>query len=190
MTSTLGERALVLGGGGSAGHAWVIGVARPLAEAGVEVTGADLVIGTSSGATAAAQVVCPLRPTSSPPGIPRTAPQARTAPPHADRARTPTSSPVDHLERTSRVIAAAVDAVDMRRRMGASADWSWTPPPTGPDRGGGGDRPSSPDSLVRRGRTEWCRSRPVEARTGEPLLVDAHSGVDLVDALAARPPPS
>jgi hypothetical protein len=49
--------ALVLCGGGSAGHAWTIGVIAGLAEAGIDMTeAADLVIGTSSGATAAAQV--------------------------------------------------------------------------------------------------------------------------------------
>src|ERR1700721_1691900 len=49
--------ALVLGGGGSAGQAWTIGVIAGLAEAGIDMTeAADLVIGTSSGATAAAQV--------------------------------------------------------------------------------------------------------------------------------------
>ena len=49
--------ALVLGGGGAAGNAWMIGVIAGLAEAGVDLTeAADLVIGTSSGATAAAHV--------------------------------------------------------------------------------------------------------------------------------------
>jgi predicted acylesterase/phospholipase RssA len=49
--------ALVLGGGGAAGNAWEIGIIAGLAEAGLDLTdAADLVIGTSSGATAAAQV--------------------------------------------------------------------------------------------------------------------------------------
>jgi NTE family protein len=49
--------ALVLGGGGSAGQAWTIGVIAGLAEAGIDMTeAADLVIGASSGATAAALV--------------------------------------------------------------------------------------------------------------------------------------
>jgi len=49
--------ALVLGGGGAAGNAWLIGIIAGLAEAGLDMTeAADLVIGTSSGATAAAQV--------------------------------------------------------------------------------------------------------------------------------------
>jgi NTE family protein len=49
--------ALVLGGGGAAGNAWLIGIIAGLAEAGRDITeAADLVIGTSAGATAAAQV--------------------------------------------------------------------------------------------------------------------------------------
>src|ERR1700731_4390688 len=49
--------ALVLGGGGAAGNAWEIGVIAGLAEAGLDMKeAADLVIGTSAGATAAAQV--------------------------------------------------------------------------------------------------------------------------------------
>jgi predicted acylesterase/phospholipase RssA len=49
--------ALVLGGGGAAGQAWQIGVIAGLAEAGLDLTeAADLVAGTSSGSTTAAQV--------------------------------------------------------------------------------------------------------------------------------------
>jgi NTE family protein len=48
--------ALVLGGGGVAGIAWITGVLAGLAEAGHDVTGADQVIGTSAGATVAAQL--------------------------------------------------------------------------------------------------------------------------------------
>ena len=49
--------ALVLGGGGAAGNAWLIGIIAGLAEAGLDMTeAADLVVGTSSGATAAAHV--------------------------------------------------------------------------------------------------------------------------------------
>ena len=48
-----GERALVLHGGGSAGNAWEIGVIAGLFDAGLDVTEADLIIGTSAGSTAA-----------------------------------------------------------------------------------------------------------------------------------------
>ena len=52
----MGERALVLHGGGSAGNAWEIGVIAGLLNAGLDVTNADLIIGTSAGSTAAAQI--------------------------------------------------------------------------------------------------------------------------------------
>src|SRR5262245_5970706 len=51
-----GDRALVLGGGGSTGNAWLIGVIAGLLGAGLDVTNADVIIGTSAGSTAAAQV--------------------------------------------------------------------------------------------------------------------------------------
>ena len=51
------DLALALSGGGCAGHAWSIGIAAGLAEVGIDMTEvADLVIGTSSGATAAVHV--------------------------------------------------------------------------------------------------------------------------------------
>jgi NTE family protein len=51
------EQALVLGGGGVAGIAWMTGLLAGLAEAGDDVTGGtDLVIGTSAGANVAAQL--------------------------------------------------------------------------------------------------------------------------------------
>jgi len=46
-----GERALVLGGAGSVGNAWEIGVIAGLFEAGLDLTEADLAIGTSAGST-------------------------------------------------------------------------------------------------------------------------------------------
>jgi NTE family protein len=48
--------ALVLGGGGITGIAWEIGVLAGLAEAGTDLSGADLVVGTSAGSVVGAQV--------------------------------------------------------------------------------------------------------------------------------------
>lgn len=48
--------ALVLGGGGVAGIAWMTGLLAGLADAGQDVTGADLIVGTSAGSAVAAQV--------------------------------------------------------------------------------------------------------------------------------------
>lgn len=48
--------ALVLGGGGITGIAWELGVLKGLADAGVDLTGADTVVGTSAGSVVAAQI--------------------------------------------------------------------------------------------------------------------------------------
>src|SRR5579863_10237599 len=112
------ERALVLGGGGSAGNAWLIGVIAGLADAGLDVTDADLIIGTSAGSTAAAQI------TSATPArlladILSAAPSQRTGPVGSDGGRVPMGPGpvVDQMRRTSEIIAAAQDAADMRRRL-------------------------------------------------------------------------
>jgi NTE family protein len=49
-------RALVLGSGGITGAAWEVGLLAGLAARGLDLTGADLVVGTSAGALAGAQV--------------------------------------------------------------------------------------------------------------------------------------
>src|SRR5258708_35015745 len=50
------RRALVLGGGGVTGIAWMTGLLAGLAEAGIDLTSADLVVGTSAGSVVGAQV--------------------------------------------------------------------------------------------------------------------------------------
>jgi NTE family protein len=50
------ERALVLGGGGITGIAWEIGILAGLAERGIDLTDADLVIGTSAGSVVGVDV--------------------------------------------------------------------------------------------------------------------------------------
>ena len=173
--------ALVLGGGGSAGNAWLIGVIAGLFDAGLDVTEADLIIGTSAGSTAAAQI------TSATPAelladILAAAPQPRTAPAGSDGGRVRTGPAADHMERTSRIIAAAEDAADMRRRLGAAAL----------------EMAAASDGSGQRWRATVAARLPsqrwpertmlitaVDAHTGEPVVFDRHSGVDLVDAVAA-----
>jgi len=48
--------ALVLGGGGVTGIAWELGILKGLADAGVDLTSADLVVGTSAGSVVGAQI--------------------------------------------------------------------------------------------------------------------------------------
>ncbi|TFV98116.1 patatin-like phospholipase family protein [Leifsonia flava] len=175
-------RALVLGGGGSAGNAWLIGVIAGLFEAGLDVTDADLIIGTSAGATAAAQITG-----AAPPellaDILSAVPPQRTGAPAAGGARTPAASMSDHLERFQRIIADAEDAADMRRTMGAMALEA-----DAASDGSGQERWRSIVASRFPGRQWPVRDvllTAVDAQTGEPVVFDRHSGVDLVDAVAA-----
>ncbi|MFI2486574.1 patatin-like phospholipase family protein [Promicromonospora kroppenstedtii] len=172
-------RALVLGGGGATGNAWLIGVVAGLSDAGVDVTTADLTLGTSAGSTTAAQLG------GATPAELYAAVLAAPAPagarPTQDPARV--SAAADQMERTRRIVEGATDVADMRRRLGAAAL----------------DLPGTSDDAVQaRWRATVAARLPdqawpdrpialtaVDARTGEPVLFDRHSGVDLADAVAA-----
>jgi NTE family protein len=177
-----GERALVLGGGGSAGNAWLIGVIAGLFDAGLDVTEADLIIGTSAGSTAAAQITSGT-PTELLAAILAAAPQPRTGPAGSDRGPVPIRPATNHMETTSAIIAAAEDAADMRRRMGAAAL------ETDAASDGSGETRWRATVAARLPSQHWPQRRmlitAVDARTGEPVVFDRHSGVDLVDAVAA-----
>jgi NTE family protein len=177
-----GERALVLGGGGSAGNAWLIGVIAGLCDAGLDVTEADLIIGTSAGSTAAAQIAS-ATPTELLADILAAPPQQRTGPVGSAGGRGPVRPAADHMERTSRIIAAAEDPADMRRRLGASAlELDAASDGSGQTRWRGMVAARLPSQ-------HWPQRSvhivAVDAHTGEPVVFDRHSGVDLVDAVAA-----
>jgi NTE family protein len=177
-----GERALVLGGGGSTGNAWLIGVIAGLFDAGLDVTEADLVIGTSAGSTAAAQIAG-ATPTELLAAILAAAPQQRTSPVGSDGGRVPIRPAANHMERTSKIIAAAEDGADMRRRMGAAAlDMDAASD-------GSGQTRWRATVAARLPSQRWPQRTvlvtAVDAHTGEPVVFDRHSGVDLVDAVAA-----
>jgi NTE family protein len=177
-----GERALVLGGGGSTGNAWLIGVVAGLFDAGLDVTTADLTIGTSAGSTAAAQLAG-ANPTELLAAILAADPQQRTGSVGSDRGRVPIRPVTDHLERIRKVIASAEDAADMRRRLGAAAlemdaasDGSW-------------QTQWRATVASRLPSQRWPQRTvlitAVDAQTGEPVVFDRRSGVDLADAVAA-----
>jgi NTE family protein len=176
------ERALVLGGGGSTGNAWLIGVIAGLFDAGLDVTEADLIVGTSAGSTAAVQITS-ATPTELLAAVLAGAPQPGTGPVGSDRGRVPNRPVLDHMERISKIIASAEDAADMRRRMGAAAldmdaasDGSW-------------QTQWRATVASRLPSQRWPQRTvlitAVDAHTGEPVVFDRHSGVDLVDAVAA-----
>jgi len=177
-----GERALVLGGGGSAGNAWLIGVIAGLFDDGLDVTEADLIIGTSAGSTAAAQITS-ATPSALLADILAAAPQQRTGPVGSGSARVPIGPAADHMERTSLIIAAAGDAADMRRRLGAAA----LEMDAASD--GSGHMRWRATVAARLPSQHWPQRSvqivAVDAHTGEPVVFDRHSGVDLVDAVAA-----
>lgn len=176
--------ALVLGGGGAAGQAWMIGIIAGLAETGIDLTAtADLVIGTSSGATAAAWVrsgipaadlfASILAEPARPPGQTPQRPQPA-----------PSSLPMNTVfEKVRAIGAAATSADDLRCRMGAFAletEGALDPAAAAQRR-----------ALVasRLPRAEWSE-RPmiivaVNAHTGELAAFDRASGVDLADAVTA-----
>jgi NTE family protein len=173
------DLALVLGGGGAAGNAWEIGVIAGLAEAGLDLTAAaDLVIGTSAGATAAAQVRSGLPAAellasvlSSPA---RPARQSRQPPPSLPMATV--------FERMRAIGAAATSAAELQRAMGAFGLES--------------DSVLEPGAEQRRAvvaarlpSPQWP-DRPmivvaIDAHTGELAAFDRDSGVDLADAVTA-----
>lgn len=180
--SVTGERALVLGGGGSTGNAWLIGVLAGLFDAGLDVTGPDLTVGTSAGSTAAAQLAGATA-TDLYAAILTAAPAQQPGPIGSDQEPGRGRAASEQLQRTSRIIAAAEDAADMRRRMGAAAlelaaasDGSW-------------QTRWRATVASRLPSQDWPQRRvlltAVNAQTGEQIVFDAHSGVDLVDAVAA-----
>ncbi|MDE3114816.1 MAG: patatin-like phospholipase family protein [Pseudomonadota bacterium] len=175
---------MVLGGGGAAGNAWMIGIIAGLAEAGLDMTvAADLVIGTSSGATAAAHVRS---------GIPADELLASVLSPPVQRVgqnreRPPSPPPslpmTTVFERMRAIGAAATSAADLQRAMGAFGLES--------DATLEAEAAEQRRAVVasRLPRPEWP-DRPmivmaVNAHTGELAAFGRDSGVELVDAVTA-----
>lgn len=166
------EQALVLGGGGGvAGVAWMTGLLAGLAEAGQDVTGAGRVIGTSAGATVAAQLGS---------GLGLDDLFAR----QADPARQTPEIMVDidlgkWAEQFSRHLRGVTSPEDMRRRVGAFALAATTVPPA--------ERLAV--IAARLPSAEWpARSIElvaVDCESGQPRVFDRRSGVSLIDAVAA-----
>lgn len=181
--SPLLQRAMVLHGGGSAGNAWEIGVIAGLFENGVDLTIADLIIGTSAGATVAAQITSAATPAELLSNILTAGSQSRTGPAGPEQRRTPSGPSVDYMEISSKIIAGASNPAEMRRNMGAAA--------LAMDAASDGAEQTRWRETVagRLPSNDWPERRilitAVNARTGEPVVFDRHSEVELVDAVAA-----
>jgi NTE family protein len=166
--SDTNRRALVLGGGGVTGIAWELGILKGLADAGVDLTSADLVIGTSAGSVVGAQITT-----------------GRTI---DDLFKT-------QLEPADKEIGAKLSRLTMMRmvpallfpgsgntkraRIGSMSMKAHAP--------GGEKRVDVIRSRI--GVEQWgdrdLRVTAVEAETGKFVVFDKDSGVDVVHAVAA-----
>ncbi len=162
------QRALVLGGGGFVASSWSTGLITGMAEAGVDVRDAEVLIGTSSGARVALQLAS---------GAPLEEVFARQvgAAPHVGRQ----AAAVD-FSRVQQEVAKAKelggDRAEILRRFGALALSL-----------GGPDRRALVATQLP--MTQWPE-RPVRlialnAHTGERRAFDRATGIDLVDAVMA-----
>ncbi|MFC9975321.1 patatin-like phospholipase family protein [Spirillospora sp. NPDC127200] len=166
------ERALVLGGGGVAGIAWTTGVLAGLADSGSDVMDADVVIGTSAGATVAAQATS---------GVPLGELLRRQIDPDAQTWElVPTgSSGAEVLETMFGLAQETEDRAELRRRIGELALGAETV----------SEEERRKVIEERLPVHEWPDRRlvitAVAALAGTPSVFDRESGVRLVDAVAA-----
>ncbi|GAB2788756.1 patatin-like phospholipase family protein [Amycolatopsis magusensis] len=163
------RRALVLGGGGITGIAWEWGILAGLAEAGVDLTGADLVVGTSAGSVVGAQVASGIEA--------ETRYQAQLAPPDGELAA---ALGRGMLLRFALAMLGPAGAQRFRARVGRIALRART-------EASEADRIAVIESRLP--VREWPERRllltAVDAETGRFRTFDRHDGVPLVHAVAA-----
>jgi NTE family protein len=162
-------KALVLGGGGVTGIAWEIGILAGLADRGIDLTDADVVIGTSAGSVVGVDVRS---------GVPMAELyEIQTRPPEATEVFARMGLPV--LLRYLRAMAFTRKPAVARARIGTMAL-----------------RARTESEQVRRQviesrlpALEWPAGKlkitAVEAATGSFAIFDPASGVGLVDAVGA-----
>jgi NTE family protein len=160
--------ALVLGGGGITGIAWELGLLHGLALAGVDLTDADLVVGTSAGSVVGAQV------RSGTPLVELY--EGQLAPPTGEVAATLSRWT---MLRLAPALLRPGSAREKRARIGRKA--LRAKPGEGAKR----------VAVIRR-RVPWeewperdLRVTAVDADTGEFVVLDRDGGIDLVHAVAA-----
>jgi NTE family protein len=163
------RRALVLGAGGEAGIAWEVGLLAGLAGRGVDLTAADLVVGTSAGAGVAARInsgatLAELY-------------ETQLAP--ADGEIVTSFGPRVIAKYIWAVAPARRNPVRARIRLGRMAVRSRTEPAA--------ERRAV--VAARLGTHDWPTGNllitAVDVDTGELATLDSGSGVDLVDAVGA-----
>jgi NTE family protein len=161
-------RALVLGGGGVTGVAWMWGLLAGLAEGGVDLSGADLVVGTSAGSVVGAQVAAGADVRE------RYAVQQQGA-----GGEVAARFGLRQMAMMGIAMAGSRDPATRRARIGRMALAADTVPEA--------DRRKVIESRLP--VKEWpagtLKITAVDAHTGELVVLDKDSGVPLVDAVAA-----
>ncbi|WAL69144.1 patatin-like phospholipase family protein [Amycolatopsis cynarae] len=165
------RRGVVLGGGGVAGIAWETGILLGLAEAGVSLLAAEKFVGTSAGATVAAQITGPLSLSEL---------YRRQIDPALQVPELPAAlDPEAVMALWGQAYEAAEGPEDLRRRLGAMA----LAAPTVPE----AERRAVIEARLP--GHEWPERDleivAVDAHSGETRVFDRRSGVNLVDAVAA-----
>ena len=163
--------ALVLGGGGVAGIAWITGLLTGLEEAGQDVTKVDVIVGTSAGATVAAQLGSGL-------GLEEL--YARQTQPGLQAAEITVDVDLEcFTAQLTAVMREAVSISAMRRAVGRFALSAATIPES--------ERRAVIESRLP--SHQWPAAKlkivAVDAESGEPRVFDKASGVSLVDAVTA-----
>jgi NTE family protein len=162
------SRALVLGGGGVTGVAWEIGMLAGLTAAGIDLGGADVVIGTSAGSVVGALL------TGGP--TPQEMYAAQLEPPVAE---IPARLGLGTIVRWGLAAAGKRDEQRSRARVGAMALAARTVPEA--------DRRAV--LAARLPIRDWPARRllvtAVDAHTGEFVVFDRDRGVELIDAVGA-----
>ena len=164
-------RGVVLGGGGVAGVAWEAGIVLGLRRAGVDLSSADVIVGTSAGSIVGSHVAfgTDLKPLT----------VMTPAPAGTDAAAAPAVSLEVILSALAPLFDQGLDPAEARRRVGAAA------------RAAGGDEQSfiARIASLLPATDRWPQRRflvtGVDTETGEPVAWHSGSGVRLDRAVAA-----
>ena len=164
----MGRSALVLGGGGVTGIAWETGLMAGLAELGIDLAAADVIIGTSAGSVVGADIASGQEPEA--------LYQAQLAPPAPEPAARMGWSVIGGL---LWVMNTSRDPVRARARIGHWALAVRTMPEA--------DRRKVIEARLPVG--DWpaktLKVTAVDARTGELVVFDSAGDAGLVDAVGA-----
>jgi len=167
----MNDRALVLGGGGVAGIAWITGLLFGLSENGVDLRNAELILGTSAGSAVAAQLGCPISLEE--------LYRRQVDPALQTREITPDPRLLQQLLKAFPTVSTPCNRAELTRKVG---QWALRAPTvTEAERRSvvAARLPTHawPDRLL--------RITAVDTETGETRIFDRLSGTGLVDAVAA-----